>query len=65
MVENKFILDQLRDFHKIIDDLENIYMNIEYEVKALLLLISLPRSFEHCKDSLIYGKKGTITLDEV
>ena len=40
-------------------------MKIDDEDKALLLLSSLPRSFEHFKDALLYGKEGTITLDEV
>lgn len=29
------------------------------------MLISLPRSFEHCKNAFIYVKEDTITLDEV
>ena len=40
-------------------------MKIEDEDKALLLLSSLLRSFEHFKDALLYGKEGTISLDEV
>ena len=33
--------------------------------KALLLLFSLPKSFEHFKDTILYGKEGTTTLEEV
>jgi hypothetical protein len=29
------------------------------------LLSSLPRSFEHFKDILLYGKKGIVTLEDV
>lgn len=58
-------MEQLTEFHKIINDLENIYVKIDVEDNAILLLISLPRSFEHFKDAFHYGKKGTITLDEV
>ena len=65
MVDNKSIVEQLTEFHKIIDDLENIEVKIDDEDKGLLLLSSLPRSFEHFKDALLYGKEGTITLDEV
>ena len=65
MVENKSIVEQLTEFHKIIDDFENIEVKIEDDDKALLLLSSLPRSFEHFKDVLLYGKEGTITLDKV
>ena len=65
MVENKSIVEQLTEFHKIIDDLDNIEVKIEDEDKAFLLLSSLPRFFEHLRDALIYGKEGTITSDEV
>lgn len=65
MLENKTIVEQLTEFHKIIDDLENIEVKIDDEEKALLLLISLPKSFEHFKDALINGKKVIITLDKV
>src|SRR3954465_923163 len=65
MMKNKSIVEQLTEFHKIIDDLENIEVKIDDEDKALLLLSLLPRSFEHFKDALLYGKEGTITLDEV
>lgn len=65
MVENKSIGESLTEFHKTIDDLENIEVKIGDENKTLLLLSSLPRSFEHFKDVIIYGKKCTITFDEV
>lgn len=65
MVENKSIVEQLKKFHKIINDLVNIESEIENEDKALVFLSSLPRSLEHFKDSILYGNEGTITLDEV
>ncbi|XP_058747135.1 uncharacterized protein LOC131620136 [Vicia villosa] len=65
MGEKKSIIEQLMEFHKIIDDLKNIEMNIDDEDNALLLLSSLPRSFEHFKDALLYGNEDTIILDEV
>ena len=65
MVEHKSIVEQLTKVHKIIDDLENIKVKIYVVDKVLLLLSSLPRSFEHFKDALLYGKEGTIILDEV
>jgi hypothetical protein len=34
-------------------------VNIEDDVKALLSLCSLPKSFEHFKDIIHYGKEGT------
>lgn len=58
-------MEKFREFHKTINDLKNIEVKIEYEDKVLLLLSSLPRSFEHFKGALLYGKEYTITLDEV
>lgn len=65
MAEYKSIVEQLTEFHKFINDVENIDMKIEDEDKVLHLLSSLSRSFKHVKDSLLYGKECTITLDEV
>lgn len=65
MVENKSVVEKLTKFYKIIDDLENIEMKVEDENKVLLFLSSLPRSFDQFKVALLYGKKVTITFDEV
>jgi len=65
MAESKPIMEQLTEFNKIIDDLANIDVNLEDEDKALHLLCALPRSFENFKDTMLYGKEGTITLEEV
>ena len=73
MVESKPITDQLMKFNKILDDLTNIEVNMEYEDmaffflwgnqdKALLLLYSLPKSFKHV---ILYRNEGTTTLEEV
>ncbi|MCI42708.1 cytochrome P450, partial [Trifolium medium] len=43
----------------------NIDVNLEEEDKALHLMCALPRSLENFKNTLLYGKEGTITLDEV
>jgi len=61
MVESKAIMEQLTEFNKILDDLENI----EDENKAILLLYALMKSFESFKDTMLYGKEGTVTLEEV
>jgi len=65
MVESKSIMEQLTEFNKIIDDLANIDVYLEDEDKVLHLLRALPRSFENFKDAMLYGKEGTITLEEV
>lgn len=58
-------MEQLTNFQKIIDDLENIEVKFEDEDTVILLLRSLHRSVEHFKDVLLYGKECTFTLDEV
>ena len=40
-------------------------MQLEDEDKAILLLCALPRSFESFKDTMLYGKEDTVTLEEV
>jgi len=56
MVESKAIMEQLTEFNKILDDLENIKVNLEDEDKAILLLCSIMRSFESLKDTMLYVK---------
>lgn len=47
------------------DDLENIDVELEDEDKVILLLNTLPKSFEHMKDVMLFGRENLITLDEV
>jgi len=65
MVESKAIMEQLTEFNKILDDLENIDVHFDDEDKVILLLCALPRSFESFKEIMLYGKDGTVTLEEV
>jgi hypothetical protein len=65
MVESKAIMQNLTKFKKILDDLENIEVHLDDEDKAILLLCALPRSFESFKDTMLYGKEGTVTVVEV
>jgi len=58
-------MEQLTEFNKIIDDLENIEVQLEDEDKTILLLCALPKSFESFKNIMFYGKEGTVTLEEV
>jgi len=58
-------MEQLTEFNKILDNLENIDVHLEGEYNTILLLCALPRSFESFKDTMLYGKEGTITLEEV
>ena len=65
MVKNKSIFDKLTEFHKIMENMENIKMNIDYEDNIILLLRLFSKSFEYFKDLFLYDKECTITLDEV
>lgn len=63
--DGKSILDQLDEFNKAVDDLENIEVTLEDEDKAIILLNALPKSFDHLKDAMLYGREASITLEEV
>jgi len=65
IVESNAILEQLTEFNKILDDLENIEVHLEDEDKVILLLCALTRSFESFEDTILYGKEGTVTFEEV
>jgi len=65
MVKWNTVTEQLTELNKILDDLENIEVQIQDEDKTILLLCALLRSFESFKDTMLYGKEGTVTLEEV
>lgn len=62
MVENKYVSEQIDDFNKIVDNLENIEVSLDDEDKALILLNSIPKSDEHFKDAMVYGREHTISV---
>ena len=64
-LDDKGVMEQLEDFNKAIDDLENIDVTIGDEDKAILLLNALPKSYDHLRDAMMYGREGTITFLEV
>src|SRR3954467_10097874 len=51
-------------FNSIVMDLGNIDIKVESEDQALIVLCSLPASYETFVDTLLYGK-DTISLDNV
>jgi len=65
MTEERMLSDQIIDFNKILDDLENLEVKMEDEDKALMLLNGLPSSYEHFKDAMLFGRDQTITLEEM
>ncbi|KAL1565167.1 E3 ubiquitin-protein ligase upl4 [Salvia divinorum] len=64
-VEGRGVVEQLEEFNKSLDDLENIDVQIEDEDKAIMLLNALPKSYEHLKDAMLFGRENTISFDEV
>ena len=52
------------EFESLIMDLQNLDVNIEDEDQALLLLCSLPSSYRHFRETMLYGK-DTISLKDV
>lgn len=56
MKEGVAIKDHLDEFNKLILDIENVNIDLEDEDRALILLSSLPDSFEHFVDTLLYGR---------
>lgn len=58
------VTSHINDFESIVTDLENLDVKYDDETKALLLLRTLPCSYEDFVDEIVYGK-DTISLDEV
>nr|GFC25430.1 retrovirus-related Pol polyprotein from transposon TNT 1-94 [Tanacetum cinerariifolium] len=64
MPAGRKISEHIDEFNKIVPDLENIKVKFEDEDLALLLLTSLPASYEHFVDTLLYGREA-LTLEDV
>ena len=63
--DSRSIGEQLEEFAKCIDDLENIDEVIKDEDKALMFLNSLPKSYDQFKDVILLGRDSKITYEEV
>ncbi|KAH9649101.1 hypothetical protein KPL70_025857 [Citrus sinensis] len=64
MHEGSSLDEHLDEFNKVCDTLETIDAVLEDEDKVLLLISSLPKSYEHFIDALMYERQ-TLSLDEV
>nr|GEV53640.1 retrovirus-related Pol polyprotein from transposon TNT 1-94 [Tanacetum cinerariifolium] len=56
--------DHIDEFNKLILDLANIDIKIEDEDRALMLLTSLPSSYENIVETLLYGRES-LTMEDV
>ncbi|KAL0284885.1 UNVERIFIED_CONTAM: Retrovirus-related Pol polyprotein from transposon TNT 1-94 [Sesamum calycinum] len=64
MQEGSDLVQHVNVFNQIITDLARLDVNIEDEDRAMILLCSLPFSYEHLVTTLTYGKE-TIKIDEI
>ncbi|GKC75685.1 retrotransposon protein, putative, ty1-copia subclass, partial [Tanacetum coccineum] len=64
MPAGRKISEHIDEFNKIVLNLANIKVKFKDEDLALLLLTSLPASYEHFVDTLLYGREA-LTLEDV
>ncbi|GKB01087.1 hypothetical protein Tco_0829131 [Tanacetum coccineum] len=64
MPAGRKISEHIDEFNKIVLDLANIEIKFKDKDLALLLLTSLPASYEHFVDTLLYGREA-LTLEDV
>jgi hypothetical protein len=65
MAEGTSIQSHLNEFNSICVDLESLDMKIDDEDKAILLVVSLPPSFKHFKEIMLYGNHTSLTFENV
>lgn len=56
-IDERALFEQIDEFQKIIEDLENMddQSKIGSEYQALLLLTALPKTYDNVKNALLYG----------
>nr|GEU84370.1 retrovirus-related Pol polyprotein from transposon TNT 1-94 [Tanacetum cinerariifolium] len=59
------VQDHHDEFNTILIDLENLDVDIDDEDKAVLLVISLPASYKHFKEIMLYENHETLSFDDV
>ena len=64
MSENISVRDHLDNFNQVIWDLQSIGVKIDDEDQAIILLCSLPKSYENFIDIMLYGR-DSITVNNV
>ncbi|GJX79331.1 retrovirus-related pol polyprotein from transposon TNT 1-94 [Tanacetum coccineum] len=64
MDSGKKLSEHVDEFNKLIGDLANIGIDIDDEDQALMLLTSLPSSYDNFVETLLYGRES-LTLEDV
>ena len=64
MIEGGSLAEHISTFKELVNNLENMDVQYEDEDLALFLLSSLPESYSHFRDTIIYSR-DTLVLDEV
>ena len=64
MIERASLDEHIDEFNKVCDELETIDKRLSDESKALLLISSLPKSYVHFVDVVLY-RRQTLSLEEV
>ncbi|GJU53066.1 copia LTR rider [Tanacetum coccineum] len=64
MHSGKKLSEHIDEFNKLIGDLANIDVDIDDEDQALMLLTSLPSSYDNFVETLLYGRES-LTLEDV
>ena len=65
MAEGTSIQSHLNEFNSLIIDLEKLDVKIDDEDKAILLVVSLPATFKHFKEIMLYGNHDTLSFENV
>ena len=63
MTENMQVKDHLDNFNRIILDLQGVGVKIDNEDQAIILLCSLPNSYENFVDTMLYGRESISVSD--
>ena len=61
--EDSLISDHIDAFNKIKLDLKDVNVKIDDKGKAMILLCSLPNTYEHLVDTLMYGRQTLSMVD--
>lgn len=65
MMEGGSVVAHLNEFMSTVYDLEQLGCKIEEEDRAILLVVSLPPSFRHFKEILLYSNNAELKFDNV